>query len=368
MWNTGTVTPTPKRILIWNCDLDLARGKAEVDKLEALNGAGEYDFVSLPSMNYNEIQSITKAIDPEIFHFIGHGEPDGTLHVRGSDTQIPAAEIINQIQTSGKNLKGVYLSGCFSIVDTPRLLKQLPPAGGWLIGTGVSVDDEQAEFFAERFYKHLVEDKMAEEEAYDNAYLHVASIWTFDDMTHRGWFYQSPLPRIDDMVKQVHTTIRAIFMRSALQFSMRNESSIIALEAALDDVALALSTGKVRDRRTNGWFEHLEIPPEYLQGPEIEQFTIIARQKLQACRDALELVKAGAQSDRPVGLGLNDFAFNLDMATKREWMRRINKVDQTRNDFLREADRLFARTSVPRLPKIRLSYSKQELASARAAV
>jgi hypothetical protein len=203
---------------------------------------------------------------------------------------------------------------------------------------------------------------MSEEVAYKNAYDHVAATWTYDDMKHSAWFRHSQLPRVNDMVQRVHTSIRAILSRSALQTEMRDEASIEALEDALEDVALALSTGQVRDRRSGGWLDAISIPPEYLHGPEVEEFTVVARKKLQRSRDALEQVKVGALRDRPV-IG-DSFAFDLSMAPKHEWMKRINAVDRTRNDFLRAADKLFARAGISSLPKIPMSYSSDELASA----
>jgi hypothetical protein len=141
---------------------------------------------------------------------------------------------------------------------------------------------------------------------------------------------------------------------------MRYEVSMQELDAALQDVGSALTTGQVisrQDRAVIGTF-----PREWLQDPEIEKFVTSATRGLAATRRALAVLKEGAPGyDRVYGNVLN---FDKTVAED-EWMRRVNKVDQTRNLILKAANALFVRHNVQRLQRIDLSFSAKEIKGAR---
>lgn len=346
---------------MWNCGDDLRYAKEEVEHLRCLRSP-ECEVTEVPTLKWKDLGGFAAAVEPTIFHFIGHGDSKGNLTVRGSSFSVPAVDVIRKVCIASQDLKGVYLSACFSAVDGPQLLDFLPPAGGWAIGTGLAVDDDQAEQFSKMFYQHLIADALTPRKAYDLAHSHIATNWGSDDVVQSAWFNPSQLPAVDRMVQDIDTAIRVIFSRSAFRFPMRDEGSIKELEDALDDVSYALATGQVVSRKHRNTIQPSSFPAAWLHAPEVEGFVITAMRRIALVRDRLAVIKAGALNDRPaVGnqLGVDD------TATREQWMERMNEVDAARNRVLKAANKLFERGNLAPLAMIKPSYTKKELDAAR---
>lgn len=359
-FNTSTPlcnTCAMERILVWNCGDDLGYAATEVKMIKELYP--ECKVFEIDDLDWKGLGGLAHAAQPTIFHFIGHGEPKGHLFVRGEVAGLRAEDVIRKVRVASPGLKGVYLSACFSAVNGPELL---PPAGGWLVGAGLAVDDDQAALFSEMFYRHLIKDAMEPPKAYELAYAHVASEWGSDLMVHSAYFRPSEVPAIEEMAQNIYTGIRGVFSRSSFRFPMKNEASIKDLEDALDDVTHALGTGQVLSRKYRNVITPLSFKAEWLQAPEVEKFVLTAAKKIAATRTALAVLKAGALDDCPIHAG--KFAFDNTFTTA-EWMTRVNKVDFARNRVLTAANELFQHSNLPPIAPIERSYTKAQIDGVR---
>lgn len=361
------------KILVWNCgDADISDemkrlewAEEEVRYLELLRPQCEVT-VAPPSLQWKGLAKLAAAVQPTIFHFIGHGDREGQLFVRedGKYHGRSAARIIKVVRSVSKSLEGVYLSACFSATDGPELLGELPPAAGWAIGTGLKVDDDLAAKFSEAFYDHLVRNAGTPKEAYDVAYAYTVGDWDPDEVPHAGWFKPSLLPPVTQMEQTISDRIWNFFSRSAFKMPMRNEVSITELDNALQHVSHALGTGQMLSRQTGNVIDDFSLPSKWLQDPEIDQFVRRAGTKIAAARRALADMAAGATpgTDRVYGNVLN---YDQTVAED-ERMERVNAVDNARNQVLKEANKLFVRNDLPIFPMIDLSYDDKEITEARA--
>ncbi|WP_155854094.1 hypothetical protein [Paenarthrobacter nicotinovorans] len=350
-----------KKILVWDCsDIDLRYAEQEKANLLALRSKDCGVVPAGQEIEWPALAGFAAAVKPTILHFIGHGDDLGQIKVNedGSTFGRPAKDVIKVVREAAPSLEGVFLSACFSAKAGPELLKDLPTVGGWAIGTVSKVDDDLAAVFAERFYRHLLGSAATPEEAYSVAHAYTDADWP-DEVPHSAWFARSPLPSIGTMARDINSALRDILNRSAFRTPMRREVSMQELDAALQDVGRAMATGQLisrQDRAVIGTF-----PREWLQDPEIEKFVSSATKSLAATRRALAVLKEGAVgSDRVYGNVLN---FDKT-ARDDEWMRRVNRVDQTRNLLLKAANALFVRNNVPRLQRIDLSFSADDIKKA----
>lgn len=348
--------------MVWDCsDGDLRYADQEVAKLLALR-SNDCGVVAVGrEIEWADLAGFAASVKPTIFHFIGHGDALGQLEVReeGSTFGRPAKDVIRVVREASSGLEGVYLSACFSAKTGPELLNSLPTAGGWAIGTTSKVDDDLAAVFTEKFYHHLLGSAATPEEAYRVAHAYTDADWP-DEVPHSVWFARSPLPTVDTMARDINSAIRDIFNRSAFMTRMRHEVSLQELDTALQHVGRALTTGQVMSRQDRAVIDTL--PPEWLQDPEVKKFVVSATRGLAATRRAVAVLKDGASgTDRVYGNVLN---FDKTVAED-EWMRRVNKVDQTRNLILKAANALFTRHNVQPLPRIALSFSRTDIQKAR---
>ena len=345
-------------ILVWNCgEDDLAHAKQEAAHLESLRSA-DCDVVVAPrSVEWNNLAASAGAVKPTIFHFIGHGDSNGQLVVRegGNRVRRPAADVIRVVRAASASLDGVYLSGCFTAKPGPELLKDLPPAAGWAIGTVSEVDDELAAQFSEKFYDHLIGSAASPQKAYDVANAYTVADW--GEVPHAAWFVLSQLPAVDQIAQTICTGLRGIFNRPAFTDSMKDEMSLQDLDAALQDVSHALGTGQVLSRRDRTVIPPASFPPEWLQEPTIQRFVTSALRGVTDTRRALADLREGIQGDRVIG---NAFNFNKAVAQD-EWMKRVDDVDRARNRILRAINTHLVRNNIPRFSLIPVSYGPAEI-------
>lgn len=92
----------------------------------------------------------------QVFHYAGHGSPDGLslVSVQTGDNQTAGADGIAQIiQSSQKNMQLVFLNAC----STEAQVQALLDAGVRnVVGTSTSINDEVAVDFAMRFYSSML--------------------------------------------------------------------------------------------------------------------------------------------------------------------------------------------------------------------
>ncbi|MDH6293135.1 hypothetical protein [Rhodococcus opacus] len=347
-------------ILVWNCGEDhLAHAKQEASHLESLRSADCEVLVAPRSVEWNNLAAFAGAVKPTIFHFIGHGEDNGQLVVREGGNRVtrPAADVIRVVRAASASLDGVYLSGCYTAKPGPELLKDLPPAAGWAIGTVSEVDDELAAQFSEKFYDHLIGSAASPQKAYDVANAYAVADWG-NEVPHAAWFVLSPLPAVDQMAQTIWTGLRGIFNRAAFTVSMKNEMSLQDLDDALQDVSHALGTGQVLSRRDRTVIPPASFPPEWLQEPTVQSFVTSALRGVNDTRKALADLREGNEGvDCIIGNAIN---FNPAVAQD-EWMKRINRVDRARNNILRAINALLERNNIPPFSLIPDSYGPAEI-------
>lgn len=92
----------------------------------------------------------------QVFHYAGHGSPDGLslVNVQTGDNQTAGADGIAQIiQNSQENIQLVFLNAC----STEAQVQALLDAGVKnVVGTSTSINDEVAVDFAMRFYRSML--------------------------------------------------------------------------------------------------------------------------------------------------------------------------------------------------------------------
>lgn len=352
-----------EKVFVWKtCGAGLSFADEEVSSLESLRSTDFRVAVEDDSLEWADLAEVTGAFRPTIFHFIGHGDERGNLSVPDGKQSVgrQAAQVVKAVRAASPDLRGVYLSGCYTSRPGPDLLQELAPAGGWVVGTRSAVDDELAHQFAAAFYRHLTGPAESPNEAFNVARAYAEADWD-DEVSHEMWGGLSDLPPVDEMARTIHSALKNVFNRAAFQLSMRQEASIGELDTALQDVGHALSTGEVRSRMYGSVIQPLCFPVEWLHQPEIQKFVASANRGIAATRRALNVVAAGVQGDNVVG---NAFNVNTGVA-QAECMQQINEVDKKRNQILSAVNRLCAEQGIGPLPKISVSFTKKEIDAAK---
>lgn len=353
------------KVLVWNCADDELKEHAK-EEIEHLEGLSSDDFevtVARRSVKWTDIADYAKAMQPTIFHFIGHGDNEGNLSTREEDGAYlyrSGTDVIRAIRTASPELEGVFLSACYSAKSGPDLLRPLPTAGGWAIGTSSTIRGDEAADFSETFYKFLSKDPTSPQQSFEIAAAYADA--DYPKPLHKAWFSRSALPRINEMTRDIYTALKDIFDRDSFRVSLRGEVSMGELDVALQDIAHALKTGEVKSRQDRVVIPNISFPAEWLSSdPLIENFVRTARRGLTDTRRELRTVMSGSLNDRIFG----DVS-NLDQTTPAyEWMQRINKVDLARNRILAATNRLTAHANLNPFPEIPLSFSKTEIAARR---
>lgn len=351
-----------EKVFVWRtCGADLRFADAEVSSLESLRSIDFRVSVADESLKWVDLAEVTGAFRPTIFHFIGHGDDRGNLSIPDGDGSVyrQAADVVKTVRAASPDLRGIYLSGCYTSRPGPDLLQELAPAGGWVVGTRSAVDDDLAQHFAGTFYRHLTGPAESPNEAFNVARAYAKADWG-EEVSHEMWGGISDLPPVDEMARTIHSSLMSVFNRAAFQISMRQEASIVELKQALQDVSHALGTGEVRSRKGDV-VQSLNFPVEWLHQPEIREFVLSANRGIAAARRAVNIVAAGVQGDHVVG---NAFNFNPSV-TKSECMQQINEVDKQRNKILSAVNRLFARQGISPLPKVSISFTKKQIEAAK---
>lgn len=353
------------KVLVWNC-ADKSLKEYADEEIEHLRELSSDDFeVTIPgrSVGWRGLAQVAGGVQPTIFHFIGHGDKKGNLEVREEGDFLlgrPAAEVIQLVRTASPGLEGVFLSACYTAKMGPELLRPLPAAGGWAIGTSSGIQGDQPSDFSTAFYKYLVNEPESPRKAFDIAANYSAG--DYPALLHKAWFSRSTVPPLEEMARNIFTAIYELFDRASFQESLKDEFSMKELDVALQDIGHALGTGNVLSRQDRTVIGSISFPADWLRSdPKIRGFVRSARQGLTKARTALATVVEGAPNDRIIG----DISKFMKTATTYEWMEKVNEVDRARNHILTAANRFFANAGLPPFPSIPLSFSQAEIEGAR---
>lgn len=350
-------------IAVWNCaDATLGYALDEVAGIERLRSADVDVVAAGGSVEWVNLSQFLGVVKPTVFHFIGHGRKDGTLCVNeGANSVWRSIEsVLELVRAASPSIQGVFLSGCFTSSIGPASLEVLAPSGGWVVGTSSRVDDDLAAEFAVRFYDHLYGASSDVSTALDVAKAYIKADLQ-EDPPYDVWMTVSSLPPVDAMARTVSTALRTVLMRSAMQTPMRYEVSIDALDVAMQDIAHALGTGQILNRRTRQPIDTASFPAEWLHDPVITKFVRQVQASFAEIRRDLRVLRAGASGhDQIIGNMLN-FDDSVSRAT---WMKRVNSMDRGRNKIIRATNELMAQSGLPPLPTIEASFSRKEIAAA----
>lgn len=352
-----------KTIAVWNCaDEQMSYAGQEVQSIESHRG-GDVDVVTAGrGIDWDGLAKFIAAVDPEVFHFIGHGTRSGELVVNeaGGTVERSIESVLKVVRAASPALEGVYLSGCYTSATGPEPLEHLAPTAGWVIGTSAAVDDDIAAEFTRRFYEHFVALDFDVVKAFNIAKEYLGADLG-DETPHGVWMTVSSMPPVDAMGRTVFTALRNIFSRPAMHVPMRHEASIGELDDALQDISHALGTGEARSRRTGALIQSAYFPVEWLYEPRISKFVRVAGAAIASIRRDLAVLSQGAGGqDRVFGNVLN---FDQSVSPA-EWMRRINQVDRGRNKIIRAMNDLLRGSGVPNVDPIRISFSSQDIKGA----
>lgn len=112
----------------------------------------EYEIAN--QIRSDELPAILKRNNPQLIHFTGHGNEEAQLlfeNINGQKTAISNSVIDIIFKTSGKNIKCVLFSACYSSVQAKIISKHALYAIGF---PGV-IEEELASFFSRSFYESL---------------------------------------------------------------------------------------------------------------------------------------------------------------------------------------------------------------------
>jgi hypothetical protein len=353
------------KVLVWNCADESLKEYAD-EEIKHLKNLASDDFdvtIVGRSVGWRGLADVAREVQPTIFHFIGHGDKKGNLEVREEADFLlgrPAEEVIKLVRKASPGLEGVFLSACYSAKTGPELLRPLPTAGGWAIGTSSGIQGDQASDFSTTFYRLLVSDPESPKTAFDIAANYSAG--DYPELLHKVWFSRSVVPPLEEMARNIYTAIYELFDRASFQEPLEDEFSMTELDLALQDIGHALGTGQVLSRKDRTVIVPLSFPADWLRSdPKIVAFVRSAKRGLTKARTALAEVMDGAPKDRIMG-NISDFR---GPTTTDQWMVRVNDVDWARNQILKAANKFFDNGDLPPFDDIPLSFNPAEIAGAR---
>lgn len=233
-------------ILIWaqlTSGAPLPNAEDEINALQDLHGKDGITVTVRREEPWSALRSTIDEVKPSIFHFIGHGKR-GHLDTNDVDddgfpgpTRITPPQVAEAVNFPGSSVTGLFLNGC----DTAHWAPHLIPADGWFIGATRPMNDDEASFFASRFYPKLAAGE-SEASAFES---------TLGDMEQLG---HSGSGRMVRWVADPTPTdfLHKIFSRPALTYATVDEGSLQDLAAALDGVRKALTTKRLITREDLG--------------------------------------------------------------------------------------------------------------------
>ena len=139
---------------------DLARLKLsdEIRTIEqGLRATTFRDNITVKSIHAAQPKDLTQALHeyrPNILHFSGHGESDGSICFRdqfGTAKAVDPTALGHIFELAGDYLWGVILNCCYSGIQVETMLKSI----SYLIAMDTAINDNSAVSFSQGFYKAL---------------------------------------------------------------------------------------------------------------------------------------------------------------------------------------------------------------------
>jgi hypothetical protein len=123
----------------------------------SLRIAGAEDVFTIETENAATIRDLGDAIvryEPEIVHFMGHGEGDEGLCFHGDDGKkqlLPNSALDSIFERASRTAKLVFLNACYSAVQANIIAKHVDH----VIGMSDKIPDQTALDFSKEFYRYL---------------------------------------------------------------------------------------------------------------------------------------------------------------------------------------------------------------------
>ncbi|WP_127887999.1 hypothetical protein [Rathayibacter festucae] len=233
------------RILVW-AQKDLGSKLMGIDQelvhMSTLGKRPGFEVKICLNMVWEDLSAVISEFEPNVFHFIGHGEAGSLVAYRLEDG-IPAEARISPFRLTQSllfphsSICGIFLNGC----ETSNWAPHLIPRNGWFIGANREVHDDSAVLFAEFFYEEIALGRKTDV-AYTKAINRVSALPGHSGLAAVHWKWDT-----EPAVFLWH-----IFDRAAFRDPVRLEGPLREVQIALSDVRSSLRDGRLYTRHDLG--------------------------------------------------------------------------------------------------------------------
>ena len=260
----------PRRsILIWaatNTGVPLEYADQEIRQLKELSKEGLCRVFVEKNRSLNHLAADLIRYEPDIFHFIGHGDDRGNLifnETKSSSIKVGPQDLIGLFEAAPhRQPHGLFLNACWTSVNAPHVT----PLGGWLISMNSPVSDEIGCEFATSFYTRLFDPRnpASPKRALELAREDLLQGGAFPEELVQSYWFSDAGPVTIGKSFSVGDFISLVFNRGAFRVSAIDEVAMEALEMAIIDIRMALLTGQVVTREPRQTF--LTVKAEQFEG------------------------------------------------------------------------------------------------------
>lgn len=139
-------------------DTPSLRLDAECRAIQEMIRKSEYrdtiKFESRWAVRTSDLLQAINEVNPDIIHFSGHGDDDGTLAFENPDGEcklVTKEAMAQTIMTLSDKVRLIFFNACFSAIQAENIVKYVDIA----IGMNTSIGDEAALVFASQFYSSI---------------------------------------------------------------------------------------------------------------------------------------------------------------------------------------------------------------------
>ena len=111
-------------------------------------------FESRWAVRTSDLLQAINEVNPDIIHFSGHGDDDGTLAFENPDGEcklVTKEAMAQTIMTLSDKVRLIFFNACSSAIQAENIVKYVDIA----IGMNTSIGDEAALVFASQFYSSI---------------------------------------------------------------------------------------------------------------------------------------------------------------------------------------------------------------------
>lgn len=265
------------KILVWaalSVGDELPDAQDEIDYFKELDREGLCLVVVKKNQPWDRLAAALLDQAPDIFHFIGHGDRNGSLtfNGRGDETwNLEPSELVAILRAAPNGgPRGVFLNACWSSSQAPHVT----PAGGWLVSMDRAAADDVAALFSQHFYTNLLvpSDTPSPSNALRLAQETVRASGAMEsELIQSVWLGQNEWLVHDDGEPLTADFVRTVFNRNAFRISAVHELTLDSLRVALTDVSLAIGTGRLVTRENQEVFRLVQLAE--LHTPEFSRLS-----------------------------------------------------------------------------------------------